>query len=202
MYIFRNKGWRWSEWFEKGWLQKEWGFVAQEPRLAEDICTSQDTVSSTFLYFCIFRQYFSLPGRRLMHKPGRYLWYFWLNVIISVNIYGAFIPSTWQDEEDGVKKNLIPYTLIWRIWCLLKSPAWTYAMSQELQMCKISPLLFSNVFSNRLIEQMQSHIRNKKTFFFCWCLPLYGHVYWFLLLEGIHVFTYLIFVTDPTDISV
>ena len=42
--------------------------------------------------------------------------------------------------------------------CLLKSPAWTDAKSQVLQMCKISPLLFSNVFSNRLIEQIQSHI--------------------------------------------
>ena len=47
--------------------------------LAKDICTSQDTVSGTFLYFCIFIQYFSLPGRRLMHQPGRCLWYFSLN---------------------------------------------------------------------------------------------------------------------------
>ena len=42
--------------------------------------------------------------------------------------------------------------------CLLKSPASKDAKSQELQMCKNSPLLFSSVFSNRLIEQMQSHI--------------------------------------------
>ena len=33
----------------------------------------------TFLYFCIFIQYFSLPGRRLMHQPGRRLRYFSLN---------------------------------------------------------------------------------------------------------------------------
>ena len=62
--------------------------------------------------------------------------------------------------------NRCKVTLVACVWfsqmlvfmCLLKSPAWIDAKSQELQMCEISPLLFSNVFSNRLIEQMQSHI--------------------------------------------
>ena len=103
MYIFQNKGWRWSEWFEKGWLQKEWGFVAQEPRLAEDICTSQDTVSGTFLYFYIFIQYFSLPGRRLMHQPGRCLWYFWLNC--------ASFREKKQNRGQGLKCTFLKYLL-------------------------------------------------------------------------------------------
>ena len=37
----------------KAGCRRSGGFVAQEPRLAEDICTSQDTVSGTFLYFCV-----------------------------------------------------------------------------------------------------------------------------------------------------
>ena len=46
----------------------------------------------------------------------------------------------------------------WLFTCPLKSPAWTYAKSQLLQMCKISPLWFSDAFSTCLLEQMQSHI--------------------------------------------
>ena len=126
MYMFRNKGWRWSEWFEKGWLQKEWGFVAQEPRLAEDICTSQDTVSSTFLYFCIFRQYFSLPGRRLMHQPGRRLRYFSLNC--------ASFRKKKQYRGQGLKCTFLKYLLYFILcykntfsetrtcWCLSSLP--------------------------------------------------------------------------------
>ena len=34
---------------------------------------------------------------------------------------------------------------------------WPDAKSQKLQMCKISRLWFPNAFSNRLLEQMQSH---------------------------------------------
>ena len=39
--------------------------------------------------------------------------------------------------------------------CLLKTPAWIDAKSQELQICEISPLWFQNAFSNCLIENIQ-----------------------------------------------
>ena len=39
-----------------------------------------------------------------------------------------------------------------------KSPSWTDLKSHKLQMCEIFPIWFSNAFSNRLLEQMQSHI--------------------------------------------
>ena len=48
------------------------------------------------------------------------------------------------------------FSQIWVSTCLLKSPAWIYEKSQELQICEMIKW-FSNVFSNRLIEQMQSH---------------------------------------------
>ena len=39
-----------------------------------------------------------------------------------------------------------------------KSPSWTDLKWHKFQICEIFPIWFSNAFSNRLLEHMQSHI--------------------------------------------
>ena len=57
----------------------------------------------TFLYFCIFIQYFSLPGRRHMHQPGRRLWYYSLNC--------ASFRKKKQYRGQGLKCTFLKYLL-------------------------------------------------------------------------------------------